>query len=169
MHFLRIIIKLIILGYKITKALDLYLNRSLIHSTVEDVSRKDSIAYEIVEFSLNRSVEITVNWSDYTDLETIGIDEIPLKKGYSDYVTIISVKDKNGALSVVAVLPDRLKENVKIFLEYIPAHLKKTAKTVCTDMYDGFVKVVFEVFGSRGVVIDTYHVSKLYRETLDQL
>ncbi len=62
---------------------------------------------------MNRSVEITVNWSDYRDLETLGIDEIALKKGYSDYLTIISVKDKNDILSVVAVLPDRLKKTVK--------------------------------------------------------
>ena len=154
---------------KTTKALDRYLNRSLIHSTVEDVSRKENITYEIVESSLNRSVEITVNWSDYTDLETIGIDEIALKKGHSDYLTIISVKDKNDVLSVVAVLPDRLKESVKTFLESIPPHLKKTVKTICTDMYDGFVKAACEVFGSRVVVIDRYHISKLYREPHDQL
>ena len=154
---------------KTTKALDRYLNRSLIHSTVEDVSRKENITYEIVESSLNRSVDITVNWSNYTNLETIGIDEVALKKGHSDYLTIISVKDKNDVLSVVAVLPDRLKESVKIFLESIPPHLKKTVKTVCTDMYDGFVKAASEVFGSRVVVIDRYHISKLYREPLDQL
>ena len=52
---------------------------------------------------------------DYTDLETIGIDEIALKKGYNDYVTISSVKDNNDALSVVAVLPNRLKKMIKTF------------------------------------------------------
>lgn len=154
---------------KTTKGLDRYLNRNLIHSTIEDVSRKESITSELVESSLHRGVDIAVNWKDYTNLETIGIDEIALKKGHNDYVTIISVKDKNDALSVVAVLPDRLKETVKTFLESIPANLMKTVKTVCTDMYDGFVKAASEVFGSRVVVIDRYHVSKLYREPLDQL
>ena len=47
--------------------------------------------------------------------------------------------------------------------------MEKTVKTVCTDMYDGFVKAASEVFGSRVVVIDRHHVSKLYREPLDQL
>ena len=36
-------------------------------------------------------------------------------------------------------------------------------------MYDGFVNASEEVFGSRVVVIDRYHVSKLYREPLDKL
>ena len=36
-------------------------------------------------------------------------------------------------------------------------------------MYDGFVKSAEEVFGKRLVVIDRYHVSKLYREPLDRI
>ena len=152
-----------------TKALDRYLNRCLIHSTVGDVSRKEHVNYKGVKSSLNRMVETEVDWTKYQDLETIGIDEIAVRKGYNDYVTIVSAKAKDGKLSVIAVLPDRLKETVKRFLESIPDHLKKTVKTVCTDIYDGFVQSAAEVFGERAVVIDRYHVSKLYREPLDQL
>lgn len=36
-------------------------------------------------------------------------------------------------------------------------------------MYDGFVKAASETFGSRVVVVDRYHISKLYREPLDCL
>jgi transposase len=36
-------------------------------------------------------------------------------------------------------------------------------------MYDGFVNAAAEVFGSRVVVVDRYHVAKLYREPLDDL
>jgi len=154
---------------KTTKGLDKYINRQLIHSTVEDVGKKEGISSEIVESSLNRVVNISVDWSMYTDLETIGIDEIAIRKGHNNYLTIVSVKDKLGGLSVIAVLPDRLKETVKAFLESIPRHLKKTVKSVCTDMYDGFVNSAEEVFGKRLVVIDRYHVSKLYREPLDRI
>lgn len=154
---------------KTTKGLDRYLNRQLIHSTVEDVAKKEKISYEIVESSLHRGVETKVDWNQYQDLETMGIDEIAVKKGHTDYVTIISTKDKSGVLSVIAVLPNRLKETVKSFLDSIPDHLKKTVKTICTDMYDGFVYSATEVFGNRVVVVDRYHVSKLYREPLDQL
>lgn len=152
-----------------TKALDNYINRSLIHSTVQDVSRKEKISYDCVESALIRCVEAKVNWADYTDLETIGIDEIAITKGHSNYAVIISAKDKKGELTPIAVLPNRLKETVKTFFESIPPHLKKTVKTVCTDMYDGFVQAAAEVFGIRTVVIDRYHVAKLYREPLDQL
>jgi len=154
---------------KTTKGLDAYINRHLIHSTIEDVGRNEKITSELIESALHRGVKTSVDWSHYTDLETIGIDEIALRKGHSDYVTIVSVKDKHGTLSVIAVLPNRLKETVQAFLESIPDPLKKTVKAVCTDMYDGFVKSAEEVFGSRLVVVDRYHVSKLYREPLDEL
>lgn len=154
---------------KTTKAFDRYLNRQLINSTVEDVSKKESINYDIVESSLNRMVKTDVDWNEYHDLSTIGIDEIALKKGHDNYLTIISTKDKHGTLSVIGILPNRLKETVQSFLQSIPDRLKETVKTVCTDMYDGFVNAAAEVFGNRAIVVDRYHVSKLYREPLDQL
>jgi len=152
---------------KTTKALDNYINRQIIHSTVEDVSKKEGINYKTVKSCLSSMVDTKVDWADYKDLSTIGIDEIALRKGHKDYVTIVSAKDKAGSLSVIAVLPDRLKETVKAFLQSIPDHLKKTVKAICTDMYDGFVNAATEVFGERVVVVDRYHVSKLYREPLD--
>ncbi len=92
-----------------------------------------------------------------------------MKKGHQSYVTIISTRDKKEDLSVIAVLDGRLREDVEYFLNSIPSRLKQTVKTVCTDMHDGFVNAATSVFGDKVVVIDRYHVSKLYREPLDKL
>jgi len=51
---------------KTTKGLDRYINRQLIHSTIEDVGKKVSISSEIVESELNRCVNIAVYWSMYS-------------------------------------------------------------------------------------------------------
>ena len=114
-------------------------------------------------------VGVDVNWSDHTDLDTIGIDEVSTKKGHQEYLTIISTKSKDDKLSVLAVLPDRKKETVKSFLDSIPDDLKKSVNNICTDMYDGFVNAVIEIFGEQKVIVDRYHVAKLYRKPLDQL
>ncbi|MCP4924234.1 MAG: ISL3 family transposase, partial [bacterium] len=156
-------------GSSVTKGLEKYLLRRLIHSTVQDVSRKQGVGYKALTSSLNRQIHRSVNWSEYRDLETLGIDEIAMKKGHDSYVTIVSVRTKSDTLSVIGVLPDRRKETVKAFFESIPAPLRRTVKTVCTDMYDGFVQAAKEVFGAKAVVIDRYHVAKLYRAPLDQL
>jgi transposase len=59
----------------------------------------------------------------------------------------ISTKSKSGKLSVIAVLMDRSKKGIRTFLKHIPDNLKKTVKSICTDMYDGFVYAAIEVFG----------------------
>lgn len=153
----------------ITKGLEKYLMRTLIHSTIQDVSLKEGVGYQTVQSALDRQVSQQVDWSEYDNIETIGIDEIALKKGHQDYVTIISVRPKSGELSVVAVLPDRLKETLTAFLLSIPTDLRRTVTAVCTDMYDGFVQAATDVFGSGVVVVDRFHVCKLYREPLDAL
>ena len=153
----------------ITKGLERYLVRNLIHSTAQDVSRKERVNYKTVVSALGRQVKQRVDWSEYDNLETLGIDEITMRKGHQDYITIISVRTKSDELSVIAVLPDRLKETVLAFLSSIPEELRRTVKAVCTDMYDGFVQAATEVFGARAVVVDRFHVAKLYREPLDAL
>lgn len=156
-------------GGKITKGLEEYLLRMVINSTIEDVSRKERISYRTVQTMLNYVIGDKVAWSEYTNLEVIGIDEISNHKGYNDFIVIISAKNKQGVLSILAVLNDRKKETVLSFLESIPEDLKKTVKSVCTDMYDGFVNAAIEVFGKQSIVIDRYHVAKLYRKPLDDL
>jgi transposase len=153
----------------ITKGLERYLVRNVIHSTAQDVSRKERISYETVVSALERQVKQRVDSSEYDNLETLGIDEITMRKGHQDYVTIISVRTKSGELSVIAVLPDRLKETVRAFFLSIPEELRRTVKAVCTDMYDGFVQAATEVFGTGAVVVDRFHVAQLYRDPLDAL
>jgi len=156
-------------GSKVTHGLEDYLMRSLVHSTVQDVSQKESISYKTVVSALNRKINTEVDWSTYINLETIGLDEIALKKGHNDYVTIISARTCAGQLVIIAVLPGRSYNTVFAFLNSIPENLKGTVKSVCTDMHDGFVSAVLEVFGPRIIVVDRYHVAKLYRKPLDKL
>ena len=153
----------------ITKGLEDYILRSLINSTVQDVSIKSGLGYKVIQGTLDRLVAAEVNWSGFKFLDTLGIDEIALMKGHGSYMTIVSVRQEDGELRVVAVLDGRDKASVKSFLESIPSVLRATVKTVCTDMYDGYVYAAMEVFGCRVVVVDRYHVAKLYRKPLDTL
>jgi transposase len=153
----------------ITKGLEAYILRSVINSTVQDVSVKSGLGCKVIQAALDRMVAAEVDWSSFKSLDTLGIDEIALRKGHDSYMTIVSVRQEDGKLRVVAVLDGRDKASVKSFLESIPSVLRATVKTVCTDMYDGYVYAAMEVFGSRAIVVDRYHVAKLYRKPLDTL
>ena len=152
-----------------TRAFEQQVMRSLINSTVSDVSRKERVGAEAVEGILNRRVAQAVDWASLKALGVLGLDEIALKKGHRDFVTIVSAQPPGGELTVLAVLPDRCKETVKGFLASIPERLKATITRVCTDMYDGFINAAREVLPHARVVVDRFHVAKAYRACADQL
>ncbi len=154
---------------KTTNGLENYILRCVVNSTIQDVAHKEGISYRTIQTVLNRRVAKEVDWSHYRDLHVLGIDEIALRKGHKDYVSIISTKSLSGKLTVLAVIKDRNQDDIKAFFESIPAELKKTVKQVCSDMHDGYVYAAIDVFGPQVVVIDRYHVSKLYRKPLDTL
>lgn len=141
----------------------------LMGSTVEEVSLREGIGYEAVMGIVRRHIQSEVDWESIKKLGQIGLDEISLKKGHKYFVTIVSAYI-DGSVQLLAVLKDRLKDTVKDFLKTIPENLKKTVKSVCSDMYDGFINAAKEVFGSLPkIVIDRFHVAKLYRKGFDTL
>ena len=157
-----------------TRAYDDYLMLQLINSTVEDVSRKEAVGYDAVEGALDRRIQGQVSWAEFTELGTLGIDEIALTKGHANFVAIITTQQADGHVALLAVLPDRKKDTVRKFLDTIPAHLRPTIKAVCTDMWDGYVNAVKEFAAAHAdvvlvVVIDRFHVAKHYRDGVDQL
>ena len=154
---------------KFTKAYEEYLMRLLINSTILDVAKKEGLTFDDVEGALNRQVEQEVDWERFDKLKLLGIDEIALKKGHKDFVAVVSTRINNET-KIIAILPDRKKNTVKSFLESMPERLKLTVKMLCTDLYDGYINALKEVFGSRvKVVVDRFHIAKKYRECADKL
>jgi transposase len=92
-----------------TKAYDRYLMKQLIGSTVADVSLKENIGYDAVLGALNRQVASEVNWEEVQNLGTIGIDEVAHKKGHKGYRAVITARQDDGTVVILAVLPGRKK------------------------------------------------------------
>lgn len=151
-------------GY--TKAYEQHILLQLINNTISDVSIKEDIGYKSIEAVVDRYIDTEVNWNNITQIGLLGIDEISLKKGYKDYVTLITGKTSEG-IKILSIIKGREKNFVKCFLSSIPKSLKKTIIAVCTDMYDGYINAAKEALGKDiPVVADRYHVSKLYRKSL---
>jgi transposase len=152
-----------------TKANEKHILLELIGSTVEAVSLKEGIGYETVMGIVRRYMSQEVDWAQFDRLDQMGLDEISLKKGHQDFVTIVSARIE-GEIHLLAVLADRKKETVKAFLQRIPRTLRQTVGSICSDLYEGFINPAKEVFGQRvRIVLDRFHVAKLYRKGLDGL
>ena len=152
-----------------TKAFEDHIMLQLINSTVKDVSIKEDIGYEAVMGIIDRHISQTIDWTVFTHLDVMGIDEIALKKGHKDFVTIVTARIKDETI-ILGVVKGRKKKTVKAFLQTIPRYLRQSVHSVCCDMYDGFINAAKEVFGKRmKIIIDRFHVAKLYRKGLDNL
>lgn len=150
-----------------TKVYEQFILRELINSTIVDVGLKQMIGEDAVLGIVDRHISSEVDWSALEDIRELGIDEISLKKGHKNFVTIISCRTHQQENKIIAVLPDRKKETVKNFLLSIPAKFKPRIKRVCSDMYDGFINAVHEALPEAEVVVDRFHVAKHYRECAD--
>jgi len=152
-----------------TRAYEEQLLLILVNSTIQDVCLKEEVGYEAIMGIIDRYIEREINWEGLTQVDVLGLDEISLKKGHRDFVAIITGRIETGTV-ILGVLPDRKKATVKAFLRGIPQRLRQTIHAVCSDMYEGFVNAAKEVFGKRvKIVIDRFHVAKLYRRGLDKL
>ena len=73
-------------------------------------------------------------------------------------------------ITVLGVLEDRKKETIIEFFKTIPKELRKSVISVCSDLYDGFICASKEVFGNNvRIVVDRFHVTKLYRKIVDDV
>jgi transposase len=152
-----------------TKPYEEHLLRQLVNATVEDVCVKEGLKYGAVQGVIKRRIASEVDWSQYQVLGVLGLDEIALRKGHRNYVTIVSAKLWDGHIAILGVLPNREKQTVKAFLASIPQRLRATIHTVCSDMYEGYTEAAREVLPLARIVIDRFHVAKHYRQAADKL
>ena len=84
--------------------------KQLIGSCVSDVSLKEKVGYDAVLGALQRRVGSEVNWDEIDNLGTIGIDEVAHKKGRNSYRAVITARQDDGTVIVLAVLNNRKKK-----------------------------------------------------------
>lgn len=150
-----------------TKAYERQLLVTLINSTLADVCQKEATRPDALLGVLDRWIETEVDWATVAPFQVLGIDEIALKKGHRDYVVVVSAQDATGDLHLLAVLPDRTKATLTAWLSRIPLPLQRQIRTVCTDMWEAYVKAVQAVLPQAAIVIDRFHVASHYRDDVD--
>jgi len=86
-----------------------------------------------------------------------------------DFIGIVSARLLEGHLAILGVLPDRTKETVSAFFQSIPARLRATIISGCSDLDEGYLSAAQEVLPPARRVIDRFHVARLDRDAADSL
>jgi len=150
-------------------AYDNHILLQLVNSTVEDVSVKEGLPYESVAGALERRIESSTDWTVMADIEVLGLDEIALKKGHRDYVTLVTGRLGDGEIVILGVLPGHEKAEVVQFFRSIPQRILQKVQTVCCDLWEAYTEAVREELPTARIVIDRFHVAKHYRNAAEQV
>ena len=92
------------------------------------VSSKEGLGYAAVQGIIERRVSEKVEWTEFKEVEQIGIDEISAKKGHKDFFTMVTTRLATGVIRVLGVLEGREKATVKKFFLVFPrSYVKRFA------------------------------------------
>ncbi len=150
-------------------AYDNHILLQLVNSTVEDVSRKEGLSYASVVGTLERRIDASVDWSLLSEIDTLGLDEIALKKGQRNYVTLVTGRFRDGEIVILGVLPGHEKAEVVEFLRSIPQRILQTVQAVCCDLWEAYIEAVREEIPTARIVADRFHVARHYRKAADSM
>jgi len=141
----------------------------LVNSTLEDVSMKEGITYDCVLGALERRIDVNVAWTMMAQIDSLGLDEIALKKGQGHYVTLITGRFRDGEIVILGVLPGHEKAVVVDFLRLIPQRILQNVQSVCCDLWEAYTAAVREEIPTARIVADHFHVARHYRDAADEL
>jgi transposase len=156
----------------LTKAYENFCLKSLINSTIKDVSEKLRITEEVIEGVIDRNIKTSIDWGQIFPTR-IGIDEIALRKGHSQYVTIVSDISIPKKTKILSVIKGRTKEDILPFLKSIPENILSSLEAITIDMGASYFSALKEIIVNtddfnRIVTIDRFHVAQLIGDKVDK-
>ncbi len=146
--------------------------KQMMNTTIKDASEKLGLTEEIVEGIINRNVMIDYDWAK-SEVTAIGLDEIALRKGHKQYITIVSDLSHKGTVKIVGVVKGRSKEEIMPFLNNIPDRVLFKLESICIDMSASYFpalkeRIDHDDFFNSVVTIDRFHVAKLVGDKVDK-
>lgn len=154
---------------KMTKAFEQHLLFELVNSTIADVSHKEILDYHTVSHLIDRYIETSPDFSTISSLGILGFDEISLKKGHRNFVTLVTYRVDNK-VHILGTINGHEKTEIIQFLSTIPRRLHDTVQAACCDLYEGYVRAIETVFKNKvPIVADRFHVRRLYLKSLVSL
>lgn len=110
------------------------------------------------------SVSYEINWDAQGETFSLGLDEHSYRHRWM-VMTVTNLTKK----SLVTILPDDSKKEVKNFLAQIPIEAQRRLKEICIDMRSSFRYAIEEALPGMKIVVDPFHVVKLAGTTMEDV
>ena len=103
----------------------------------------------------------------WTDVRTVGVDEIAWQKGHS-YLTMVYQLDENRK-RLLWVGQDREKKSLEKFFNLLGKASSEDIDFVCSDMWGPYLDVIAERAPQAVHVLDRFHIMRLMNKAIDEV
>jgi transposase len=102
----------------------------------------------------------------YQGLRRLAIDEIALKKGQNDYMTVVLDYDSGR---VVWMGTGHGVATLEVFFREMPAAVRGAIQAVAIDMWDPYIKALRQWCPNAEIVFDLFHVVRAFHRVIDDI
>lgn len=121
--------------------------------------------------SVYQAVKQVVFWGllhrDESGVEAIGIDEIQYQRGHK-YLTLVYQIDEH-CRRLLWIGQGRTEQTLQKFFDLFGTTISPTLKYVCSDMWQGYVKVIRQRAGDAVHILDRYHIMARMNKAIDEV
>ena len=118
-----------------------------------------------------RSVEMAVEWGrarmDLSDVSSVGVDEISLRRGQR-YITLVYQIDE-GRRRLLWAGEHRKEKTLLGFFRWFGKERTKQIRFVCSDMWKPYLKVIAKKAGQAVHVLDRFHIMSHMSKAIDEI
>lgn len=138
--------------------------QQVIHSDTHNVALQNDLTDEEV-WSMVKHVSKKQIKIDLSSLKRLGIDEIALRKGHSNYIVVLVDLDRRVPIGFA---PSRKQEDIRKVLEGWGEVVLNQIAEVSIDLSGNYKGLVNKLMPNADVVADRFHVMKIINKDLDQ-
>jgi transposase len=149
-----------------TRRFEQQIYRACLRSTCKAVAVANWLHPVTVKGIFKRWAKRTIRTKGPIMVRVLGIDEISLKKRHKQYALVLSDLQQR---CVIAVLPDRSKEQLEAWFEQLSPGQRQNIQVVSIDMWNPYRQAVQAKVPQAKLVADRFHVMKQLNDRLTQI
>ncbi|NES70067.1 MAG: ISL3 family transposase [Okeania sp. SIO2D1] len=138
--------------------------KQVIGSNIASVARKNDLTEEEIESMVSLVAQENLD-IDLTNLKRLGIDEIALRKGHKNFVTILVDLDTG---KLIGLVKERKSKTLACYLESWGKDILNQIEEVSIDLYKMYKTVIEKKCPFAVITADRFHVTKILHQELNQ-
>ena len=133
----------------------------------KEVAEAFCVTWDHVYVSVKHAVTWGKGHRDLCNIESIGVDEVQWQRGHK-YQTLVYQID-SSCKRLLWIGPDRTAKTLLRFFRFLGKERTSRLQFICSDMWQGYVKVIAKKAPHAIHVLDRFHVMQKMSKALDQV